>query len=125
MTVVVIGVGAASHPVARGFLATLLERFAFDIDRPRTVEVVGHIICRECELKRLYGADVMVASQGHGALETADGKIWNFMENAVSAPLINDKSLQGKWVRIRGTIYRRAGCVEVQSYEIRPPPRSG
>jgi hypothetical protein len=123
-TVLVI-VGTMSLPVARGFVATRLERFAFNIDAPRTVEVEGHVICRDCELKRLSGADVMVASQGHGALETSDGKIWNFMENAVSAPLINDKSLQGKWVRIRGTIYRRAGCVEVQSYEVRSPPKSG
>ena len=47
-----------------------------------------------------------------------NGKIWNFMENTISGPLINDDSLQGKVVRIRGKIYRRAGCVEVHSYEI-------
>ncbi len=117
--------GALSLPTARGFVATRLEQFAFDIDGPRTVEVEGHLICRDCELKRIYGADVIVASQGHSALETADGKIWNIMENAVSAPLINDKSLRGKWVKIRGTIYRRAGCVDVQSYEVRSPSQSG
>lgn len=108
-------------PSTRGFVANQLERFAFQLDGPRIVQLEGRVICRDCELKRVYGADVIVASQGHGALETSDGKIWNFMLNAVSAPLIDDKSLQGKVVRIRGRIYRRAGCVEVQSYEVLSP----
>ncbi len=116
---------AMSLPETRGFVATLLERMAFDIDGPRTVEVEGYVMCRDCELKHVSRADVLVASQGHGALETADGKIWNFMENAVSAPLVDEESLQGKRVRIRGTIYRRAGCIEVQSYEILAPGKSG
>jgi hypothetical protein len=34
----------------------------------------------------------MVASQGHGALETPDGKIWNFMESEISGPPLNDDS---------------------------------
>lgn len=117
--------GILQLPSTRGFAAGLLERFAYHLDGPRTVEVEGRVICRDCELKRIYGADVIVASKGHGALETRDGKIWNFMENAVSGPLINDESLQGKRVRIRGKIYRRAGCVEVQSYEIVSSGKSG
>jgi hypothetical protein len=116
---------ALSLPWGRGFVASLLERFAFQIDGPRTVELEGRVICRDCELKRVYGKDTIVASQGHGALETSDGKIWNFMQNAVSAPLIEDKSLQGKLVRIRGTIYRRAGCVEVESYQVLSARQSG
>jgi len=110
--------GAMTLPSARGFVASAMEQFAFRLDTPRTVEIQGRIVCRECELKREYGSDVMVASQGHGALETADGKIWNFMESKVSGPLLNDDSLQGKVIRLRGKIYRRAGCVEVESYEI-------
>ena len=117
LMVVTIG-GVVQMPVVRGFAANLMERFAFRLDTPRTVELEGRVICRDCELKRVYGADVIVASKGHGALETADGKIWNFMENTISGPLINDDSLQGKVVRIRVKIYRRAGCVEVHSYEI-------
>jgi hypothetical protein len=108
----------AASPAARGLVASRMEQFAFRIDTPRTVEIEGRIVCRECELKREYGSDVMVASQGHGALETPDGKIWNFMESKVSGPLLNDDSLQGKVIRLRGKIYRRAGCVEVESYEI-------
>ena len=110
--------GTMASPSARGFVASAMEQFAFHLDTPRTVELEGRIVCRECELKRVYGSDVMVASQGHGALETPDGKIWNFMESKVSGPLLNDDSLQGKVIRLRGKIYRRAGCVEVESYEI-------
>ncbi len=110
--------GAMTSPSVRGFVASAMEQFAFRIDTPRTVEIEGRIVCRECELKREYGSDVMVASQGHGALETQDGKIWNFMESKISGPLLNDDSLQGKVIRLRGKIYRRAGCVEVESYEI-------
>ena len=110
--------GAMISPSLRGLVAGALEQLAFRIDTPRTVEIEGRIVCRECELKRDYGSDVMVASQGHGALETSDGKIWNFMESKVSGPLLNDDSLQGKVIRLRGKIYRRAGCVEVESYEI-------
>jgi hypothetical protein len=47
------------------------------------------------------------------------------MQNSISAPLIENKSLQGKLVRIRGTIYRRAGRVEVHSYEVLPSGKSG
>jgi putative zinc finger protein len=110
--------GAMASPSVRGFVASAMEQFAFHLDSPRTVEIEGRIVCRECELKRVYGSDVMVASQGHGALETPDGKIWNFMDTKVSGPLLNDDSLQGKVIRLRGKIYRRAGCVEVESYEI-------
>ncbi len=104
-------------PSIRSRAANLLETAAFHLDGPRTVEIEGRVICRDCELKRMYNANVIVSSEGHGALETADGKIWNFMENRTAAPLIQDKNLMGKTVRIRGKIYRRAGCVEVESYE--------
>lgn len=104
-------------PGIRSRAANLLETAAFHLDGPRTVEIEGRVICRDCELKRMYNANVIVSSEGHGALETADGKIWNFMENRTAAPLIQDKNLMGKTVRIRGKIYRRAGCVEVESYE--------
>jgi len=110
--------GVMTSPSVRSLVASAMEQFAFRLDTPRTVQIEGRIVCRECELKREYGSDVMVASQGHGALETRDGKIWNFMEGKVSGPLLNDDSLQGKVIRLRGKIYRRAGCVEVESYEI-------
>jgi hypothetical protein len=110
--------GVMASPTVRGFIASAMEQVAFHLDTPRTVELEGRIVCRECELKRVYGTDVIVASQGHGALETPDGKIWNFMESRVAGPLLNDDSLQGKVIRLRGKIYRRAGCVEVESYDI-------
>jgi hypothetical protein len=84
--------GAMASPSARGFVASTMEQFAFHLDTPRTVELEGRIVCRECELNRVYGSDVMVASQGHGALETPDGKIWNFMESEISGPPLNDDS---------------------------------
>ncbi len=96
-----------------------METIAFHLDPPRLVELEGQLVCRDCELKMLYGAKTMCLLKGHrGALETADGKIWNLMEGELTEALIHDESLRGKTIHLRGKIYRRAGCVEVESYRI-------
>ena len=77
------------------------------------------MVCRDCELHDLYGATSMCHLKGHrGALKTADGKIWNLMEGERAEQLIHNALSLGKKVRIRGRLYRRAGCVEVESYEV-------
>lgn len=103
----------------RVYVASVMERVAFHLDAPRTLVLEGRLVCRDCELQALYGAGSMCHIKGHhGALKTADGKIWNLMEGDHAEQLIHSASLLGKRVRIRGRLYRRAGCLEVQSYEV-------
>jgi len=104
---------------ARTHVASVIERVAFHLDTPRTLVLEGQLVCRDCELQALYGARSMCHIRGHhGALKTADGKIWNLMEGDHAEQLIHSNLLLGKKVRIRGRLYRRAGCLEVQSYEV-------
>ncbi len=103
----------------RAYLASGMEQIAFHLDRPQMLVVEGKVVCRECELYALYGSPEERDVEGHhGALKTASGKIWNFMEGEKAYVLIHDESLIGKRVRIRAKLYRRAGCLEVQSYEV-------
>ncbi|MGH9159161.1 MAG: anti-sigma factor family protein [Vicinamibacteraceae bacterium] len=99
-------------------VAGALERAAFQLDTPRTIVLDGELVCRDCELEALYGAKSMCHLKGHhGSLRTADGKIWTFMEGKASAVLIEDSSLLGRRVQVRGRLYRRAGCLEIESYK--------
>lgn len=110
-----------STPWGRTTLAGGMEQIAFRLDQPREMTLEGVVVCRECELYSLYGGPKERDLQGHhGALKTATGKIWNFMEGEKASVLIHDESLIGKPVRVRARVYRRAGCVEVESYEILP-----
>lgn len=116
---------AGLNPAARGYAAGAMEAVAFRLDPPRVVELEGQLICRDCELKTLYGAGTMCLLKGHrAALKTADGKIWNLMEGEHSEALLRDASLRGKAIRIHGKLYRRAGCVEVESYRVLPAGRA-
>ncbi len=106
-------------PTGRSVLAGGMEQAAFHLDDPQLIEMEGTIVCRECELFSLYGGPKERDVRGHqGALRTGSGKIWNFMEGETANALIHDESLIGKRVRVRARSYRRAGCLEVESYEI-------
>lgn len=106
-------------PGVRASLASSMEQIAFHLDRPRTLVLEGEIVCRDCELYALYASPEERDVEGHhGALKMAGGKIWNFMEGAKADALIHDESLIGKRVQVRAKVYRRAGCLEVESYEI-------
>ncbi len=103
----------------RASLASGMEQIAFHLDRPQTLVLEGEVVCRECELYALYGSPEERDVEGHhGALKTASGKIWNFMEGEKTYALIHDETLIGKRIRIRAKAYRRAGCLEVESYEV-------
>ncbi|MBI1955251.1 MAG: hypothetical protein HYS38_02550 [Acidobacteria bacterium] len=92
---------------------------AFHLDQPRTLVLEGEIVCRECELFAQYGSPVERDVKGHhGGLKTPEGKIWDFTESRISEPLIHDESLIGKRVRIYAKLYRRAGFLEVISYQV-------
>lgn len=112
---------AGGTPTGRAVLASGMEQVAFHLDDPQTIEVEGVIVCRECELFMLYGGPAERDREGHhGALKTPSGKIWNFMEGEKSSVLIHDEALIGKRVRVRARSYRRAGCLEVEAYEVLP-----
>jgi hypothetical protein len=114
-----IGLAAGVGPTARGVAAQAMEFVAFHVDPPRVVELEGKLVCRDCELETLYGTKTMCHLKGHhAALKTRDGKIWNLMEGEHTEALIHDDSLRGRTIRIRGKIYRRAGCIEVESYRV-------
>lgn len=116
---------AGLSPAARGYAAGAMESVAFRLDPPRLVELEGQLICRDCELKALYGAGTMCLLKGHrAALKTPDGKIWNLMEGEHTELLLHEASLRGRSLHIRGRLYRRAGCVEVQSYRVLPAERT-
>jgi len=106
-------------PAVRASLANRMEQVAFHLDQPRTLVLEGEIVCRECELFLQYGSPVERDVKGHhGGLKTSEGKIWDFMESRASEPLIHDESLIRKRVRVNAKLYRRAGCLEVISYQI-------
>lgn len=118
--VLLFAFGVARSGLLRGSAANMLERAAFHLDSPRDIVLEGTLVCRDCELHDRYGARTMCDLKGHhGALETADGKIWNLMEGESSDALIHNRTMIGKKLLIRGRIFREAGCVQVESYEIR------
>jgi hypothetical protein len=102
----------------RAYVAGGMELIAFHLDRPHMLVVEGTVVCRERELSDLYGSPKRDVEGYHGALMTASGKLWNFMETEKAYALIHDESLVGKRVQIRAKVYRRAGCLEVESYKV-------
>jgi hypothetical protein len=119
LVLLVIFTAPAYSPQSRNYMANRLEQVAFHLDGPHSVVLEGILLCRDCELQARYGAHAMCKVTGHhGAVETPDGKIWNLMEGETSEALIHNQALLGKKVRIRGRIYRQAGCVEIESYEV-------
>lgn len=122
LLIMMVGVFAWS-PAASGGIAAALDRAAVQLDAPRMVVLEGHLVCRDCVLEALYGAKTMCYLKGHRpALRTADGKIWTLMEGRVPAAriaaLVDDAPLDGHRVRVRGRLYRRASCLEVDSFEL-------
>lgn len=86
---------------------------------PKTVVLQATIMCRDCELKHRHGEQTICARIGHhGAIVTSDGRIWNIVEQPGSRDLIYDKSLLGRNVRLRAKLFRDAGSIAVESYEI-------
>ncbi|SRR6266851_1538214 len=106
-------------PAVRGAAAGQLDRVAIHLDRPRTVELEGKLLCRDDELHAQYGVHAMCSTKGHhGTLQTADGRLWSFIETERSQELIHDSAMLGKTVRVRARIYRQAGALDVESYQV-------
>jgi hypothetical protein len=99
--------------------ANAMDRLALRLDDTSQVVLEGTILCRDCELAHRYGVEASCRTIGHhGAIATADGHIWNIVEQGASAALIHDERLLGKTVVVRGRLFRNSRALVVESYEL-------
>ena len=117
---VLAGLLALLVPSVRGEVATALDYFSRRLDNsPRQVVWEGTLLCRDQQLARQYGYRPMCRITGHhGWLVTSDGRFWGILEGEVSRDLIHNSSLLGRRVKVQGRIFRKAGSIEVSSYEL-------
>lgn len=106
-------------PSVRGAAATALDFLSLRLDDSRPVVLEGTLLCRDCQLEKQYGYHAMCPLTGHhGAIVTADGRIWNLLEGEESRDLIHDSSLLGRRVRVEGRMYRKAGAIAASGYQL-------
>ena len=119
-TLVLAGLLPLLVPSIRGEVATALDYFSRSLDNsPRQVVMEGTLLCRDQQLAKQYGYPAMCRITGHhGWLLTRDGRFWSLLEGNVSQDLIHNSSLLGRRVKVQGRIFRKAGSIEVSSYEL-------
>jgi hypothetical protein len=111
----VIGVDAYRLRVEHG-TANAMDRVALNLDDSSEVVLRGTLLCRDCELERRYGVEAPCRKIGHhGAIATADGHIWNLVEQKTAAELIHNESLLGRQIVVRGRVFRGARTLVVDS----------
>jgi len=99
--------------------ANAMDRLALRLDDTSPVVLEGKVLCRDCELEHRYGVKASCKVLGHhGAIATADGRIWNIVEQRTSAALIHDESLLGKNVVVRGRLFRGSRALVIESYQL-------
>ena len=77
--------------------ANAMDRLALRLDETSPVVLEGKILCRDCELEHRYGVKASCRSIGHhGAIATADGRIWNIVEQRTSATSFTTKACWGR-----------------------------
>ncbi len=108
----------ADTPLQRVVVAAMDRAVVMLADAgPAVVE--GTILCRDCELQDRHGERVLCDRVGHhGALVTPDGRIWNIIEQEPSKDLIHDEAMLGRRVRVRGRLFRDAGSIAIDAYEM-------
>jgi hypothetical protein len=100
-------------------LVVALDRAVLSLAAAEPTVFEATVLCRDCELKKRYGEEPACDRIGHhGALATADGHLWNIVEQPSSVDLIHDDALLGRKVRVRGRLFREAGSIAVESYQI-------
>lgn len=115
----VLAVAMLFIPSVRGGTATALDYLSFRLDDSRPVVLEGKLLCRDCQLEKQYGYHAMCPLTGHhGWLATSDGRLWSILEGSASQDLIHNSALLGREVRIQGRIFRRAGSIEVKTYQL-------
>ncbi len=106
-------------PTVRGAAATALDYVSLKLDDSRQVVLEGKLLCRDCQLEKQYGYHAMCPLTGHhGWLQTGDGRLWSILEGSASQDLIHNSALLGREVKIQGRIFRRAGSIEVKTYQL-------
>jgi hypothetical protein len=106
-------------PSVRGTAATALDSVSLRLDDSRPVVLEGKLLCRDCQLEKQYGYYAMCPLTGHhGWLATSDGRLWSILEGNISNDLIHNSALLGREVKIQGRMFRRAGSLQVESYQL-------
>ncbi len=114
-----VSIAAARPAWLREPLVALMDRAVVQLAAVQPLVVEGTVLCRDCELQDRHGEQALCNRLGHrGALVTADGRIWNIMEQDSSLDLVRDEAMLGQRVRVQGTLYRDAGTIAVERYEI-------
>ncbi len=106
-------------PSVRGAGANALDYVSLKLDDSRPVVLEGKLLCRDCQLAKQYGYHAMCPRTGHhGWLATSDGRLWSILEGNDAQDLIHNSALLGREVKIQGRIFRRAGSIEVKTYQL-------
>jgi hypothetical protein len=112
----VIGTDTYRTHVEHG-TANAMDRIALNLDDSSEVVLHGTLLCRDCELERRYGIEAPCRKIGHhGAIATADGHIWNLVDQKTAAELIHNETLLGRQIVIRGRVFRGARTLVIESY---------
>jgi hypothetical protein len=119
VAVFVLAVTASTRAPIGISAANAMDRLALRLDDTSPGVLEGRILCRDCELEHRYGVKASCKIIGHhGAIATADGHIWNIVEQRTSTALIHDERLLGKSVVVRGRLFRNARALAIESYEL-------
>ena len=98
--------------------ANAMDRLALRLDGSSEVVLHGVLLCRDCELEHRYGIEAPCKTVGHhGAIATADGRIWNLVEQKAATELIHNESLLGRQIVVHGRVFRGARALVVDSYQ--------
>lgn len=118
--IVVAGfVTTVTRPPIDASTANAMDRLALRLDDSSAVVLEGTLLCRDCELEHRYGIKASCRSIGHhGAIFSADGRVWNIVEQRSSATLIHDETLFGRKVIVRGRLFRGARVLVIDSYQL-------
>ena len=115
--VALLGTSALGERVETG-AANAMDRLALRLDGSSEVVLHGVLLCRDCELEHRYGIEAPCKKIGHhGAIATADGRIWNLVEQTAAAELIHNESLLGRQIVVRGRVFRGARALVIDSYQ--------
>lgn len=111
---------AALQPASvRDSIVSVLDHAVAALAVARPIDLEATVLCRDCTLHERHGEAALCDRFGHrGALATSDGRLWNIMEQDGSLDLVHDEAMLGQRVRVHGTLYRDAGTIAVDSYEL-------
>ncbi len=105
-------------------LISLSSIFAGGWDKEKGLDQMtlkGELVCTGCTLKKLDGANAQCNLYAHHALgfRSADGTIWNIVDNAVGHDVIRAHTLLGhKKAEVKGYIYPIANQLEITSIDV-------